>query len=109
GGDGDFCVAGDDFVWVGVDTDSVVCGGAGETDQPAPDSQCVQDAVEAAALLSSLQAVRGPEGSDQGVRVREGAVRVYRAGGDQEDYAGIGADDGDFGVSRRVGGGPDLF
>jgi hypothetical protein len=32
GGDGDFCVAGDDFVWVGVDTDSVVCGGAGETD-----------------------------------------------------------------------------
>jgi hypothetical protein len=32
GGYGDFCVAGNDFVWVGVDTDSVVCGGAGETD-----------------------------------------------------------------------------
>src|SRR5690348_15778202 len=38
GGDGDICVAGDDFVWIGVDTDSVVCGGAGETDQPAPNS-----------------------------------------------------------------------
>src|ERR1700747_1420622 len=59
GCDGDVRLAGDDFVWVGVDSDPVVRGGEDEADEPAPDSQRVQDALEAAALLPALQALRG--------------------------------------------------
>src|SRR5579862_6533089 len=61
----------------GFDSDSHVCRRSREARQPPPDSQSLQYANQAAAILSALQPHRGSLRNSEGLRIREGAVRSH--------------------------------